>query len=58
VTFVGPIPDEVQPGSSFAGAIANSAREPEAAKALLRFLGSPDAAPVITNAGLAPVPQH
>ena len=58
VTFVGPIPDEIQPGSSFAGAVANSSREPEAAKALLRFLGSPDAAPVIVHAGLTPVPQQ
>jgi molybdate transport system substrate-binding protein len=58
VTFVGPIPDEIQPGSSFAGALTKSAREPEAVKALLRFLGSPEAAPVITAAGLAPVPQH
>ncbi len=58
VTFVGPIPAEVQSGSSFAGALINNAREPEAAKALLRFLGSPDAAPVITNAGLAPVPRQ
>ena len=55
VTFVGPIPDEIQPGSSFAGALTNTAREPEAAKALLRFLGSLEAAPVITSAGLAPV---
>jgi molybdate transport system substrate-binding protein len=55
VTFVGPIPDEIQPGSSFAGALPNSSREPEAAKALLRFLGSAEAAPVITSAGLAPV---
>src|SRR5687768_3553500 len=58
VTFVGPIPAEIQPGSSFAGAVPNSSREPEAAKALLRFLGSPDAAPVIVHAGLTPVPQQ
>ena len=58
VTFVGPIPDEIQPGSSFAGAVPNGSREPEAAKALLRFLGSPDAAPMIVHAGLTPVPQQ
>ena len=58
VTFVGPIPDEIQPGSSFAGAVPNSSREPDAAKALLRFLGSRDAAPIIVHAGLTPVPQH
>ena len=58
VTFVGPIPDEIQPGSSFAGAVPNGSREPDAARALLRFLGSPDAASVIVHAGLTPVPQQ
>ena len=55
VTFVGAIPAELQPGFSFAGALTNAAREPEAASALLRFLASPDAAPVITKAGLTPI---
>jgi molybdate transport system substrate-binding protein len=54
VAFVGAIPAELQPGFSFAGAITSNAKEPEAAMALLRFLSSPDAAPVITRAGLAP----
>jgi molybdate transport system substrate-binding protein len=52
VTFVGAIPAELQPGFSFAGAITRSAREPEAAAALLRFLASPEAAPTIQKAGL------
>jgi molybdate transport system substrate-binding protein len=30
-------------------------KEPDAARALLRFLGSPEAAPTITNMGLAPL---
>ena len=38
VTYVGPIPAELQPGFSFAGAITSAARQPEAARALLRFL--------------------
>ncbi len=54
VTFVGALPAELQPGFSFAGALTSGVKEPEAAKALLRFLASPDAAPVITKAGLAP----
>jgi molybdate transport system substrate-binding protein len=54
VTFVGALPAELQPGFSFAGALTTAAKEPEAAKALLRFLASPEAAPVITKAGLAP----
>ena len=54
VTFVGPIPSELQPGNSFAGAITSVARQPDAALALLRFLASPDAASTIVKAGLTP----
>jgi molybdate transport system substrate-binding protein len=52
VTFVGAIPAELQPGFSFAGALTSEARQPEAAGALIRFLASPEAAPVILKAGL------
>ena len=55
ITFVGAIPAEVQPMFSFAGAITNTVRQPEAAGALIRFLASPEAAPVISKAGLMPV---
>ena len=58
VTYVGAIPAELQPGFSFAGAITAKAQEPEAGAALIRFLGSPEAAPVITKAGLAPIPTR
>ena len=58
VTFVGPIPAELQPGFSFAGAITTTARQPEASAALLRFLASPEAAPAISKAGLAPVSER
>ena len=54
VTFVGALPVELQPGFSFAGALTNSTLQPEAASALIRFLASPEAAPVILKAGLAP----
>ena len=53
-TFVGPIPAELQPGFTFAGAVTANAREPEAAAALLKFLSAPEAAPVVTRLGLAP----
>ena len=56
VSFVGAIPAALQPGFSFAGAITSNAREPEAARALIAFLASPQAAPVIVKAGLMPVP--
>jgi len=55
VTFVGALPAELQPGFSFAGAVTKTARQPEAAAALLRFLSSPEAAAAIAKAGLAPV---
>ena len=55
VTFVGPIPPELQPGFSFVGAITSGARQPEAALALIRFLASPEAASTIMKNGLTPI---
>lgn len=55
VTFVGPIPAEIQPDVSFAGALTSKPRQPEAARALIRFLTSPEAAKTILKAGLTPV---
>jgi molybdate transport system substrate-binding protein len=53
-TFVGPLPAEVQPIFSFAGALTNTVQQPEAASALIHFLASPEAATVISKAGLLP----
>jgi molybdate transport system substrate-binding protein len=58
VTFVGALPAEVQPMFSFAGAVTKTAKEPDAARALLAFLSSREAAPAITKAGLTPLPDH
>jgi len=55
VTFVGSIPADLQPGFSFAGALTSAGQQPAAAAALLLFLGSPEAAPEISKAGLTPV---
>ena len=54
VDYVGTIPAELQPGFTFAGALTRSVQEVEAASALLRFLTSPEAAPIIGKAGLLP----
>ena len=54
VTFVGTIAAELQPGFFLRGG-ADRHPESEAAKALLRFLASPEAAPVILKAGLTPL---
>lgn len=58
VTFVGTIPAEVQLVSFFAGALTSTVQQPEAAIALLRFLASPEAAPVISKAGLKPLSER
>jgi molybdate transport system substrate-binding protein len=58
VSFVGTIPADVQPMLSFAGALTTTVREPEAASALIRFLASPEAAPVISKAGLMPLSER
>jgi molybdate transport system substrate-binding protein len=54
ITYVGPIPAELQPGQDFAGGITSNASQAEAGAALIRFLSSPEAAPVIIKAGLKP----
>ena len=58
VTFVGTIPAEVQLVSFFAGALTSTVQQPEAASALIRFLASPEAAPVISKAGLKPLSER
>lgn len=55
VTFVGAIPAELQQDTFFSAALSHTVRQPEAAAALLRFLASPEAAPAISKAGLAPL---
>jgi molybdate transport system substrate-binding protein len=54
VAFVGTIPADVQPKIFFVGMLASTVRQPEAAGQFLRFLASPEAAPVIVKAGLMP----
>lgn len=58
IDYVGPLPDAVQQVTVFSAGIATKAREPEAAKALIRFLASPAARSVITKSGLEPVAAH
>ena len=58
VSLVGTLPAEVQPNFSFAGTLTSTVRQPEAASALIRFLASSEAAPVIAKAGLMPVSER
>jgi molybdate transport system substrate-binding protein len=58
IALVGTIPAELQPMTFFAAVLTSTVHEPEAASALIRFLASPEAAPVIAKAGLMPVSQR
>jgi molybdate transport system substrate-binding protein len=55
VDFVGTVPAEVQPPTFFVGALTAKSEQADAASALLQFLSSVDAAPVISKAGLLPL---
>lgn len=57
ITYVGTIPEAVQRPTIFSAGIAANARQPEAARALIRFLASPEAAPVLERTGLEPISQ-
>jgi molybdate transport system substrate-binding protein len=55
IDLLGPLPQEVQTYTVLPAAVSASAKEPEAAKALLKFLTSPAAATAYKARGLEPV---
>ncbi len=55
ITIVGPIPQEVQKSTTFVAGITTNAKEPDAARDLVRFLNSKDAQPAIIKSGMEPV---
>ncbi len=55
IDYVGPLPPEVQKVTVFSAGVVVGAKEPDAARALIKFLASPAAAPAITKSGLEPV---
>jgi molybdate transport system substrate-binding protein len=55
VDLVGPLPPEVQKITIFSAGIVTGAKEPEAGRALIKFLASAGAAPVIEKSGLDPM---
>jgi molybdate transport system substrate-binding protein len=55
IDLVGPLPSEVQNITVFSAGVATSAKEPQAARALIKFLASPEAAPAIRKTGLEPM---
>ncbi|MCS0580099.1 substrate-binding domain-containing protein [Massilia pinisoli] len=55
IDVVGVLPAEVQLKTEFSGAVVRGARNPESARALLRFLAAPANAAAIEATGLEPV---
>ena len=54
IDFLGPLPADVQKITVFSAGIHSGAKESEAAKALVKFLTAPAAAPVFKKHGLEP----
>jgi molybdate transport system substrate-binding protein len=54
IQFVGPLPAEVQRMTVFSGGVHVASQEPDAARALLRFLARPEHAEVLRRYGLEP----
>jgi molybdate transport system substrate-binding protein len=55
IDIVGPLPDALQKVTVFSAGIAVASKEPEAGKALIKFLASPAARKTIVNSGLEPI---
>jgi molybdate transport system substrate-binding protein len=56
IDIVGPLPDELQKITVFSAGIASVSKEPDAGKALIKFLASPAAAATMVKSGLDPIP--
>lgn len=54
IQYLGPLPPEIQNTTVFSGGVHSGAKEAEAATALVKFLSSPDAIPIITKHSLEP----
>ena len=54
IDFVGPLPADIQQITVFSAGVHVAAKQPDAARALVRFLTAPAAAPVIRNKGMEP----
>ena len=55
ITYLDTIPEEVQLPTIFCGVVTANARKPEAAQALIPFLGSPEAASALRRTELEPL---
>jgi molybdate transport system substrate-binding protein len=56
IDIVGPLPDDLQKITVFSAGIAAVSKEPDAGRALIKFLASPTASAVIVKSGMEPIP--
>jgi molybdate transport system substrate-binding protein len=56
IDIIGPLPDELQKITIFSAGIATVSKEPDAGKALIKFLASPAARAEIVKSGMDPIP--
>jgi molybdate transport system substrate-binding protein len=54
IDIVGPLPREISPPTTLVGFVSTHAKDPAAAKALLKYLSSPEAAAVYKAQGMQP----
>jgi molybdate transport system substrate-binding protein len=55
IDIVGPLPDQLQKITVFSAGIASASKEPDAGKALIKFLASPAARAEIVKSGMDPI---
>ncbi len=55
IDYIGPLPDEVQQNTLFSAGIVVGAKEPDAAREMIKFFTSAAAAPIIAKTGLEPL---
>jgi molybdate transport system substrate-binding protein len=55
IDIIGPLPDELQKITVFSAGIATVSKEPDAGKALIKFLASPAARAEIVKSGMDPI---
>ena len=55
IDIVGPLPDDLQKITIFSAGIASASKQPDAGKALIKFLASPEARPEIVKSGMEPI---
>jgi molybdate transport system substrate-binding protein len=57
IDIVGPLPEDLQKITVFSAGIASVSKEPDAGKALIKFLASPEARAELVKSGLEPIPS-